>query len=52
MAIYLYHMRNNDKNISNGMMEWRDEQVKMEDDERMLENWEIRRKLCVHQYKS
>ena len=33
------------------MMEWRDEKDKMKDDERMVENWEIRRKLCVHQYK-
>ena len=48
MDIYLYYMRNNDKNILNGMMEWKDEKVKMEDDERMVENWEIKRKLCVH----
>ena len=51
MDIYLYYMRNNDKNISNEMMEWRDEKDKMEDDERMMENCKIRRKLCIHQYK-
>ena len=51
MDIYLYYMRNNDKNISNGMMEWRDEKDKMEDDERMMENCKIRRKLCIHRYK-
>ena len=33
------------------MVEWRYEKDQMEDDERMVENWEIRRKLCVHQYK-
>ena len=51
MDIYLYYMRNNDKYISNEMMEWRDEKDKMKDDERMVEYWEIRRKLCVHEYK-
>ena len=48
MDIYLYYMRINDKNNSNRMMEYGDEKDKMEDDERMVENWEIRRKLCVH----
>ena len=35
-------MRKNDKNIENGMIEWRDEDDKMEDDGRIVKNQEIR----------
>ena len=42
MDIYLYYMRNNDKNISNGMMERIDQKDKMEDEEIMVEHWEIK----------
>ena len=35
-------MRNNDKNIENGMIEWRDEDDKMEDDGRIVKIQEIR----------
>ena len=34
-------MINNDKNIENEMMEQRDENDRIEDDERMVKNWEI-----------
>ena len=34
-------MRNNDKNIENKMMEWRDENDGMEDEKRMVNNQEI-----------
>ena len=36
-------MRNNEKNIENGMMEWRDENYIIEDDGRMVNNGEIRK---------
>ena len=39
--IYLYSMRNNLKNIENRMMECRDENDKMEDDERIMKKWKI-----------
>ena len=39
--IYLYSMINNDQNIENGMMEWRNENDRMEDDGRMAKNQEI-----------
>ena len=34
-------MINNDKNIENGMMEWRNENDRMEDDGKMVNNQEI-----------
>ena len=34
-------MRNNEKNIDNGMMEWRDENNEMKDDGRMVKSGEI-----------
>ena len=45
--IYLYSIRNNEKNIKNGeiewrMIEWRDGNDGMEDDRRMVKNGEIR----------
>ena len=40
--IYLYSMRNKEKNIENGMMEWRYENGEMEDGERMVKNRKIR----------
>ena len=36
-------MINNDQNIENGMMEWRNENDRMEDDRRMVKNGEIRK---------
>ena len=39
--IYQYSMINNDQNIENGMMEWRNENDRMEDDGRMVKNREI-----------
>ena len=39
--IYLYSMRNNEKNIENRMMEWRDDNDEVEDDGRMMKNGEI-----------
>ena len=35
-------MINNEKNIKNIMMEWRDENDEMENDRRMVKNGEIR----------
>ena len=35
-------MRNNKKNTKNRMMDWRDEIDGIEDDGRMVKNWEIR----------
>ena len=36
-------MRNNEKNIENRMMEWRDDNDEVEDDGRMMTNGEIRK---------
>ena len=35
-------MRNNKKNIENRMMDWRDENDGIEDNGRIVKNWEIR----------
>ena len=36
-------MRNNEKNINNGMIQWRHENDEMEDDGRIVKNEEIRK---------
>ena len=40
--MYLYSMINNDENIENRMMEYRNENDRMEDDGRMVKNQDIR----------